>query len=378
MDNQAIGLLPMLLFMFLDNYFSYLVSFIICLVFFFASIVIFSLLRKDKVYQFMLIPAAATFSLYTLFLPTKLHSVLAEYSPLITEILLVVVLAIMGFTKRLVLRRIRDSKHPMYKRSMFRTTLNEFYFLVQLVQGLYTLHLFGILIYTTMPETMKDLRLEHFLYRELGLIIGLAVIVYEQIRISFMHGSLKKEMWLPVLDEGGKVVGCIARSVSRSLPKKYYHPVVRVALMYDGKLYLTKRNKTDYVSPDTLDYPFFSYVLFKHSIEATVKDAIGDLAKDKRVVPRSLIKYTYEDDKVKHLVYLHVVCLRTQDQMDKCKMKGAKLWTTKQIEEDLGKGVFSTYFEQEFPYLKNTVLFAENFCCGDPQDGGNKKKAQGA
>ena len=29
LDNQAIGLVPLLLFMFLDNYFSYLLSFII-------------------------------------------------------------------------------------------------------------------------------------------------------------------------------------------------------------------------------------------------------------------------------------------------------------------------------------------------------------
>ena len=40
LDNQAIGLLPLLLFMFLDNYFSYLLSFIIgvtfCLFVFFC------------------------------------------------------------------------------------------------------------------------------------------------------------------------------------------------------------------------------------------------------------------------------------------------------------------------------------------------------
>ena len=32
LDNQAIGLLPLLLFMFLDNYFSYLLSFIIAII----------------------------------------------------------------------------------------------------------------------------------------------------------------------------------------------------------------------------------------------------------------------------------------------------------------------------------------------------------
>ena len=36
LDNQAIGLLPLLLFMFLDNYFSYLLSFIIGVTFLFC------------------------------------------------------------------------------------------------------------------------------------------------------------------------------------------------------------------------------------------------------------------------------------------------------------------------------------------------------
>jgi len=27
--------------------------------------------------------------------------------------------------------------------------------------------------------------------------------------------------------------------------------------------------------------------------------------------------------------------------------------------------VFSEYFEKEFAYLQNTILFAESFCCGN-------------
>ena len=37
LDNQAIGLLPLLLFMFLDNYFSYLLSFIYLFYFLFGG-----------------------------------------------------------------------------------------------------------------------------------------------------------------------------------------------------------------------------------------------------------------------------------------------------------------------------------------------------
>jgi len=58
LDNQAIGLLPLLLFMFLDNYFSYLLSFIIGVTFCFVCIFLFQVLSKDKVYQFMLLPSA--------------------------------------------------------------------------------------------------------------------------------------------------------------------------------------------------------------------------------------------------------------------------------------------------------------------------------
>ena len=50
LDNQAIGLLPLLLFMFLDNYFSYLLSFIIGVTFCFVCIFLFQVLSKDKVF----------------------------------------------------------------------------------------------------------------------------------------------------------------------------------------------------------------------------------------------------------------------------------------------------------------------------------------
>ncbi len=313
----------------------------------------------------MLLPSAGTLVLYSVFLCLKLEPVLFIYSPLITEVLLVVALAIVGFTRRTVIQRIRDSKRPSFKRTLLRTTLNEFYFLAQLVQNLYTLHLFIILLYSILPETMQNMRTERFLYRELGLVIGVLVIVYEQIRLSLMQGSLKKEMWVPVLNDKGKVIGCIARSVSRSLPKKYYHPIVRIAVVYNGMLYLIRRSKDEFVSPDTMDYPFHTYVLFRHSIDSTVKEAIGSLAQDKSIAPRCLIRYTFENEKVKHLVSLYVICLRTEEQLNQCKRRSGKLWTAKQIEENLNSGVFSEYFEKEFAYLQNTILFAESFCCGN-------------
>ena len=53
LDNQAIGLLPLLLFMFLDNYFSYLLSFIIGVTFCFVCIFLFQVLSKDKLTSYL-------------------------------------------------------------------------------------------------------------------------------------------------------------------------------------------------------------------------------------------------------------------------------------------------------------------------------------
>lgn len=360
LDNQAIGLLPLLLFMFLDNYFPYMFSFVIAITFCLFCLILYWRLQERNIYQFMLLPTMLTLAAYALFFPFRVRSILFVHSPLVVEMLLVVSLAFAGFGRHIVLHAIRHSEKPAYKRLYLRTILNEFFFMAQLAQGLYTLHLFCILLYSVLPsELHRNHVVERLLYRELPWLIGLMVILYDQIRVSWLQGSLKKEMWLPVLNDEGKVVGCMARSVSRALPKKYYHPVLRVALLYQGMLYLTKRSSEDFVAPNTLDHPLHGYILFRRNHLDTLRSLLGSLAEDTSLTPRCLIRYTYETDRVKHLVFLYVVRLQNQNQLTEFAHPEGKLWTSRQIQDNLGKSLFSGYFEKEFPYLQNTVMLAD-------------------
>ena len=362
-ENQALGLLPLLLFLVLDNYFTYLQSFLVSVVFCTLSMLIFHGLRKDKVYAFMLLPASLTFVLYSFFLIfMRIESVLVVYTPLIVEVLFVVVLILIRMTRKGLMRKIRNSEIPAYQRTNALTLLNEFFFIAQIAQNLYTLHLFAVILYSIIPETMQNVWWSRLLYRDLGVIIGVLVIVYEQIRLMMLQGRLRKEMWLPVLNDKGNVIGSIAYSVSRLLPKKYYHPIIRVALVYNGMLYLSKRNAYSCVSPSLLDYPFYRYVLFRQTIEAAVHQAIEKLrVQIKTIEPFPLIRYTFENEKVKHQVSLFIVRINDEKLLEPLKEKNGKLWSVRQIEENLPHGIFSEYFEKEFPYLKNTVLLAENF-----------------
>lgn len=362
-ENQALGLLPLLLFLVLDNCFTYLQSFLVSVVFCTLSMLIFHGLRKDKVYAFMLLPASLTFVLYSFFLIfMRIESVLVVYTPLIVEVLFVVVLILIRMTRKGLMRKIRNSEIPAYQRTNALTLLNEFFFIAQIAQNLYTLHLFAVILYSIIPETMQNVWWSRLLYRDLGVIIGVLVIVYEQIRLMMLQGRLRKEMWLPVLNDKGNVIGSIAYSVSRLLPKKYYHPIIRVALVYNGMLYLSKRNAYSCVSPSLLDYPFYRYVLFRQTIEAAVHQAIEKLrVQIKTIEPFPLIRYTFENEKVKHQVSLFIVRINDERLLEPLREKNGKLWSVRQIEENLPHGIFSEYFEKEFPYLKNTVLLAENF-----------------
>ena len=371
-ENQALGILPLLLFLLLDNYIFYLQAYTVSAIFCVLSMFVFHILRKDKIYSFMLLPSFLTLILYAFFLIfMRVEEVLAVYTPLITEILLIIVLTVVKIVKKPLLHRVRDAQHPAYEKTHNLTMLNEFFFIAQLFRNLYILHLLGIAFYNILPEEMKDIRFNRFLYRDMGLIIGVAVIVYEQIRLLMVRGRLKKEMWLPVLNDKGSVIGCIAYSVSRLLPKKYYHPIVRIALVHKGMLYLAKRNEYAYVSASMIDYPFYRYVLFRQSIEAAAQEAVEGLKTlVGKIQPRLLIRYTFENERVKHQVSLFVICIQDEQVIEQYKqVQDGKLWSIQQIEENLGKGIFSVYFEREFSYLKNTILLAENLClCSEQQE----------
>lgn len=373
LSNQGIGLIPLLLAMIFDNHFSYITAFIIGISLCLLGFILIYLFRKEAIYQFLLIPTTIALIFYSIFLFFNLQPVLYDFSILIAEILLVVVLAFFGFFKRSISAKIRNSKLPTQKRSTLRATVNEAYFIAQITQNLYTLHLFTILLYIHLPQSVRSTGVEAFLYQHLGIIIGIFIIIYGQIRTQMMYGSLRKEVWLPVLNDKGHVVGSMARSISRSSSKKYYHPIIRIAVLYNGMLYLKKRNKDEYVSPELLDYPLYRYVRYHQNIDDALRETLGSLYNDKSIQPRFMIRYTFENDYAKHLVHLYTICIRTEEQLKH--FTDGKLWTPKQIEDNMDAGIFCEYFEKEFPYLQSTVLLAESFCCGSNSSSqtGNEK-----
>lgn len=362
-DNQAIGILPILLFIFMERFYPIIPSFLFS---FFSSLLLYVVFRRwnsGEMFHFILYPVAVTQVLFSFSLLLDDHALMMQYASLFLEMLFVLVLIYTSLRRRSVMRKIRKVEMSSDKQSYLNASLNEFFFTAQIVQHLFTLHLFIVLFYFILPYTSSKGIYRSFLFWYMPLILGLGIILYEQIRLFLLRGYLKNEVWLPVLNDRGKVIGRIAHSISAVSMRKFYHPVVRVAVVYNGMLYLVKRASDSIISPGALDYPFKYYVRFKQGIEDAVYEALSCCFKREQILPRFLIRYKFENESVKHQVSVYVVYIRSEEQLNHCKLLNGKLWTPKQIEENLGTGLFSDYFEKEYTYLQNTVLMVESFCC---------------
>ena len=356
-ENQSIGLVPILLFMALDNIFAYQLSFFVAIAFCVLSLGIYYSLRRERVYLYMLLPSAGTLVLFFLLMSVRLYPMLFIYSPLLIEVMLVCILAIVGICRKRVFHYVRDLRVPTSQKVKMRNMLSEFYFIVPIVRRVYIIHLFFVILYGALPRSVQSIVVEQFMFRTLPVILGLLIIVYEELRIVMLRKQLGQETWLPVLSEDGRVIGKIAGSVSKSVAKKFYHPVVRVMVVYRGMLYLGKRAADAYVSPGKWDTPFYNHIQFKQSIEDAARNVVASLGQITSA-PRLLVRYRHETERVKHLVSLFAICLH-DDQVKEMNIQRAKFWTAAQLEENIPSGIFSEYFTEEYTYLRNTVLLAE-------------------
>jgi len=276
---------------------------------------------------------------------------------ILPELILVIVLMVMRFFKSLLSFRF-FRKHD----AVLKIFLSEFFDMAVFVQYFFTIHIFISIIYMTVKENwMHDLLLDKVVFLAIPFVGIILLIVYGNIKLSKLSKKLRREEWLPIVTEKGEVTGKIAKSMSFKMDNKFLHPVVRIALVYDGQIYLQKRNANDILDPKALDHPFEKYILFKHEINIAARNSIVKMI-GKDLPIHFLLKYTFENEKTKRLIFLFVARLKDESDLEDTKSLIGKFWTTKQIEADFGDDtMFSECFQLEYEYLKNTVLAPDEF-----------------
>lgn len=342
--NPAYGLMPMLVFAILIGWAHTSVAIGVSLA---LSLVGVLVVRKHSrmLYDISAITFAVALLLQLFNLPIDVFGkfVIVE----ITFVSALIISRLMRTKMLIKLAKIDNSNVRNYLAESFRIAFQTQY-------GL-SFHLLLILLYYVFYSTNTSFISASSITISMPIIL-LIIILMEVFRLKVFDKKLNKEEWLPVVTESGDVTGKVAKSVTKEMKNKFMHPVVRVALINNGKIYLKKRDATRLLNPGMLDYPFEKYMEYNHDIDEAVRNAVRKEIGIENIPLRFLLKYTFENESTKRLIFLYVSIIDDDEKLNKLHLHDGKLWTKKQIEDNHDAHIFSECFELEFEYLKNTVL----------------------
>lgn len=186
-------------------------------------------------------------------------------------------------------------------------------------------------------------------------VIFILSIAFNQLGIRFFNKEMVESNFIPVTNSTGSVVGKVIREDIPELRNDVLLPVVRIAIESHNMLFLSNNH-------DKIDTPLEDFVLFKESIECAAKRIIKKtFPVNDWFDPRFSIKYKYKNDKIGRIVYLFIMHIESDSILCDCQFQAGKLWTMKQIEQNLDKNYFSDMFEHEFDHLRTVIETRERY-----------------
>lgn len=177
------------------------------------------------------------------------------------------------------------------------------------------------------------------------------------IQVFVKRRKAPKEDMLPRVDEEGKILGLVSRSAAHAgTGEKYLHPVVHLhVLSSKGEIFLQKRAMNKRVQPGRWDTSVGGHVDQGESIEqALIREAAEELG-IKEFKIQHFARYKWETDIEAELVFSFVTQYDGPFELQKTEIDEGRFWSFKEIEQNIGKGVFTPNFEHEFGILKKSI-----------------------
>lgn len=165
------------------------------------------------------------------------------------------------------------------------------------------------------------------------------------------------EEWLPVVDENGKIIGKVLRSNVHN-GSKILHPVVHLHVMNPRKLlFLQKRPETKLIQPGKWDTAVGGHIAFGEDVKTSLQREAYEEIGLKDFSARPIGNYLFESEIERELVYSFLTYDYKGINLHSDEVQEGKFWSQKQIEQNLGKEVFTPNFELEYnKQLKDKIF----------------------
>lgn len=161
---------------------------------------------------------------------------------------------------------------------------------------------------------------------------------------------------VPVVEESGLVIGQASRKYVHG-GSKLLHPVVHLHIINrNSELYIQKRSMSKDLLPGKWDTAVGGHVDYGENLEtALIREASEELGL-KEFNPIYLRSYVWESSQEKELVNVFAIVGNFKPIPAQEEVADGRYWTMDEIEEAMGKDVFTPNFEHEFPMMKKSLL----------------------
>lgn len=160
--------------------------------------------------------------------------------------------------------------------------------------------------------------------------------------------------FFPIVDESGRTVGKATRRECHG-GSMLLHPVVHLHVTRDdGALYLQKRAITKDIQPGKWDTSVGGHVDYGENTEDALRREAWEELGLSGFEASALPSYIFCSDRERELINPFVVKI-TDDimlQPDPIEISEGRFWSIAEIEDSLGKGIFTPNFEQEFKIIR--------------------------
>lgn len=180
--------------------------------------------------------------------------------------------------------------------------------------------------------------------------------VFEVVSNKLKNNKLKKEEWFPIVDEEGRVTGKAPRSVCHN-GTKLLHPVVHVHIYNEkGELFLQKRAITKKIQPGKWDTAVGGHIAFGESLEEGLTREVAEEVGLEGLEYQFITKYIWESEIERELTHVFFAKQKGEIFIQKTEIDDGKFWTWKEIQKNIGKGIFTPNLENEFQRFRPLFL----------------------
>lgn len=305
---------------------------------------------REKRYDKMILWTTLFFCFPGLLVLLSDNSILSKLQPAIVETALCLLTGVFAFSKADLTATLPASYRKEWQPSSeqlreMRKLLRHLFFLL----SLHTLLVYAAILFFPVP-TVKFIT-GTLLYLLLGSFF-LALYIRKRI-LSF---KMKKEEWLPLVNEKGEVTGKAPRSVCHS-GCKLLHPVVHLHIIDNQqRLFLQKRSMKKDLLPGMWDTAVGGHIGWNEKVEDALKRETFEELGITNFEARFLGNYLWESPREREFVFSFLCTRYNQIHIANDEVEEGRFWSQTELERGIREKVLTPNLIHEYQLLIRPIL----------------------